>query len=220
MPATLEQVRKRIERAGGADGAVLTRFADILYDKADDAFLEEFDPDSLYAMAVDGVRFLEGGLEDGPRVQVFNPRFEADGWEAPYTVIRLLLADRPFIVDSVRAELGRHQVEVFHLLHPIVTPVRDAGGAVTALDGRAAAGAAGGANGKAGGGDRAGAGRGGRGALGRFFVRRIEGAERRDAPQGAGPGGASPPPPPRQSGSFVALNARPRPGPALGRPTA
>ncbi|HKI55595.1 MAG TPA: NAD-glutamate dehydrogenase [Trueperaceae bacterium] len=185
MPATLEQVRKRIERAGGADGAVLTRFADILYDKADDAFLEEFDPDSLYAMAVDGVRFLEGGLEDGPRVQVFNPRFEADGWEAPYTVIRLLLADRPFIVDSVRAELGRHQVEVFHLLHPIVTPVRDAGGAVTALDGRAAAGAAGGANGKAGAGDRAGAGRGGREAFEMFFVERIEDAERRDALQAA-----------------------------------
>jgi glutamate dehydrogenase len=134
MPATLEQVRKRIERSGGEEGALLTRFAEILFDKADDAFLEEFDSDSLFAMAVDGLRFLEGGLQDGPHVQVVNPRFEADGWDAPYTVIRLLLHDRPFIVDSVRAELARHEVELFHVLHPIVSPVRDASGAVVDLN--------------------------------------------------------------------------------------
>jgi len=134
MPATLEQVRKRIERSASQEGPLLTRFAEILFDKADDAFLEEFDSDSLFAMAVGGLRFLEGGLEDGPRVQVFNPQFENDGWDAPYTVIRLLLHDRPFIVDSVRAELGRHDVELFHLLHPIVSPVRDPSGAVVELD--------------------------------------------------------------------------------------
>ncbi|HKI57798.1 MAG TPA: hypothetical protein VKA00_01110, partial [Trueperaceae bacterium] len=179
MPATLEQVRKRIERSGDDAGGLLRRFADILFDKADDAFLEEFDSDSLYAIAVDGVRFLAGGLEDGPRVQVFNPRFEADGWDAPYTVIRLLLADRPFIVDSVRAELGRHQVEIFHLLHPIVTPVRDAEGAVVALDGKAAPGKAAKGNGKAP------ADRAGREAFEMYFVERIEDAERLDAVQAA-----------------------------------
>jgi glutamate dehydrogenase len=133
MPATLEQIRNRIRRSGSQEGPLLTRFAEILFGKADDAFLDEFDSDSLFAMAVDGLHFLEGGLRDGPRVQVFNPRFETDGWDAPYTVIRLLLYDRPFIVDSVRAELGRHGVELFHLLHPMVTPERDASGAVVGV---------------------------------------------------------------------------------------
>ncbi len=161
MPATLEQVRTRIRRSGGAAGSVLTRFAEVLFDKADDAFLEEFDGDSLYAMAVDGLRFLEGGIEEGPRVQVLNPRFEDDGWEAPYTVVRLLLQDRPFIVDSVRSELGRHGVEIFHLLHPIVGPVRDASGTVVELEARAER-------------DR-------REAFEMFFVERIDGEEQREA---------------------------------------
>ncbi len=140
MPATLEQVRKRIERGGGERSEVLARFADILFDKADETFLDEFDSDGLYAMAADALAFLGAGDGEVPRVQVFNPSFEADGWEAPYTVVRLSLEDRPFIVDSVRAALRRAGVELFHMLHPIVAPVRE-GGEVVGFDpkeGRAA----------------------------------------------------------------------------------
>ncbi|MEJ2668584.1 MAG: NAD-glutamate dehydrogenase, partial [Deinococcales bacterium] len=164
MPATLEQIRERIQRSASQDGTLLARFANILFDKADDVFLEEFDSDSLIAMAVDGLRFLAGGRQTGPRVQVFSPGLEADGWEAPYTIIRLLLDDRPFIVDSVRAELGRHGVEIFHVLHPTFSPVRDADGAVVAVDGKA-----GGVGG-----------RGGREAFEMFFVERIEDEARRE----------------------------------------
>jgi len=189
MPATLEQVRKRIERSGSEDGGLLARFADVLFDKADDAFLEEFDSDTLYAMAVDGLRFLEGGLTQAPRVQVFNPRFEADGWEAPYTIIRLLLHDRPFIVDSVRAELGRHEVEIFHMLHPLVVPVRDAAGTIEAIEGNGSAAkrsrsgtrAAGARNGRAGTQET----RSGREAFEMFFVERIEDEERRQSTEAA-----------------------------------
>jgi len=122
MAATMELVRKRISRAedeGGSNGA-LTRFTDALFDKADEGFLEAFDTESLFAMAVDGLRFLAELRNETMQVQVFHPNFAADGWESPYTVVRLALGDRPFIVDSVQAEIRRRGHELVHQLHPIV----------------------------------------------------------------------------------------------------
>jgi glutamate dehydrogenase len=134
MPATLKQVRSRIEKAGG--DSLVTAFADILFERSDPRFLEAFDPDSLSAIAAQGFSFLEGMGHADMRVQVFNPSFEADGWESPHTVLRLCLRDRPFIVDSVRAQVRRSGFMLSHLLHPIFSVQRDEAGAISALAGR------------------------------------------------------------------------------------
>ncbi len=137
MAATMELVRKRISRAedeGGSNGA-LTRFTDALFDKADEGFLEAFDTESLFAMAVDGLRFLAELRNETMQVQVFHPNFAADGWESPYTVVRLALGDRPFIVDSVQAEIRRRGHELVHQLHPIVAVQRDEDGKLLDVEG-------------------------------------------------------------------------------------
>ncbi len=137
MAATMELIRKRVARAHEGDGAegMLARFTDALFEKADDGLLEAFDTDSLYAMAVDGLRFL-AELGTAPmRVQAFQPSFAADGWDSPFTVVRLALLDRPFIVDSVQAELRRQGYELVHQLHPIVGVLRDADGKLLDVDG-------------------------------------------------------------------------------------
>jgi glutamate dehydrogenase len=134
MPATLKQVRSRIEKSGG--DPLIAAFAEILFEKSDPRFLEAFDPESLSAMAAEGFAFLDSLGNDQLRVDVFNPTFEADGWEAPYTVLRLCLRDRPFIVDSVRAELRRRGFGLSHLLHPIYSVRRREDGRVAELAGR------------------------------------------------------------------------------------
>ena len=102
MAATLQQVVARARKGGAVGAARLEPFADQLFRKADDAFLEAFDADALYAMAKDGLAFLDrlGGAPDAVAVDVVNPTFAADGWESERTVVRLALADRPFVVDS------------------------------------------------------------------------------------------------------------------------
>jgi glutamate dehydrogenase len=134
MPATLKQVRSRIEKAGG--DPLVGAFAEILFEKSDPRFLEAFDPESLSAMAAEGFAFLDGLGNDALRVDVFNPTFEADGWEAPYSVLRLCLRDRPFIVDSVRAELRRRGFGLSHLLHPIYSVRRQDDGRIAEIAGR------------------------------------------------------------------------------------
>ncbi|MEX2534931.1 MAG: NAD-glutamate dehydrogenase [Trueperaceae bacterium] len=135
MPATLKQVRSRIERAGGSP--LVSAFAEVLFEKSDSRFLEAFDPESLSAIAADGFAFLDGLGHEEMRVEVFNPSFEADGWEAPpYTVLRLCLLDRPFVVDSVRTELRRRGFGLNHLLHPILGVERDEDGSISQIAGR------------------------------------------------------------------------------------
>src|SRR5690606_3181651 len=135
MTATVDLVRKHIERTSArADAEVLERFVTALFDKADDAFLEQLNSDSLYAMAVAGLAFLHQPGHEHLRVEVLNPTFEADGWESPYTVVRLVMTDRPFIVDSVQAEIARQGLELAYQLHPILDVHRDEDGKVVGLD--------------------------------------------------------------------------------------
>ena len=125
MTATVDLVRQHIGRApAGADAALLERFVTALFDKADEAFAEQFDSAELYAMAVDGLAFLRD-LAGVFKVEAFNPDRAAHGWEAPYTVVRLVMTDRPFIVDSVQAEIARQGLDLAFQLHPILDVARD-----------------------------------------------------------------------------------------------
>ena len=130
MPATISQVNTHINRESGERVEVLAAFSGKLFGKADEAFFEQFDAETLVAMAKGGLDFVDG-LGDAPyRVEVRSPSYRVDGWEAPFTLVRLTLPDRPFIVDSVLNELRRQGVELVHMLHPIFTVKRDEGGRV------------------------------------------------------------------------------------------
>ncbi|MDA0699790.1 MAG: NAD-glutamate dehydrogenase [bacterium] len=132
MAATLPQVESRIRRGERSEADRLAPFADQLFRKAGEAFLDAFDAEALFAIAKDGLAFFDRAVGDaGPvRVEVFNPRYATDGWEAPHTVVRLALGDRPFIVDSVRSELRRQGFTVDHVLHPTFAVVRGADGRI------------------------------------------------------------------------------------------
>ena len=132
MAATLPQVEARIRRREGHEVARLVPFAEQLFRKADESFLDAFDADTLFALAKDSLAFFDRAGQDGAShtVEVFNPSFAAEGWEAPYTVVRLALGDRSFIVDSLRAELRRQGFTVYHVLHPTFMVMRRSDGSI------------------------------------------------------------------------------------------
>src|SRR5690554_6020387 len=135
MTATVDLVRQHIDRADGAvDAELLERFVTALFDKAEEGFAAQFDGARLYAMAVDGLAFFSE-LDGVFKVEVLNPTAAANGWEAPFTVVRLVMTDRPFIVDSVQAEIARQGLELAYKLHPILDVVRDERGRLVDVDG-------------------------------------------------------------------------------------
>src|SRR6476620_348607 len=63
-----------------------------------------------------------------PKVRLFNPTVDANGWGLEHTVIEIVNDDMPFLVDSVSAEVNRLGRNIHLLLHPVVRVRRDAGG--------------------------------------------------------------------------------------------
>ena len=127
MPATLNQLQQFIKRNRSDRGEPLENFVSLLFEKASPDLLETFDTESLLAVGQGALSFMQDKRPEEVRVRVYNPSYEAEGWETPYTALELTLKDRPFIVDSVRAELRRKGYEVYHLLHPILSVERDDG---------------------------------------------------------------------------------------------
>ncbi|HYI08242.1 MAG TPA: NAD-glutamate dehydrogenase [Thermoanaerobaculia bacterium] len=63
-----------------------------------------------------------------PKVRLFNPAQEKNGWGLEHTVIEIVNDDMPFLVDSVSAEIHRRDRKIHLLLHPIINTRRDAHG--------------------------------------------------------------------------------------------
>ncbi len=57
--------------------------------------------------------------------RVYNPTLEEDGWDSTATVIQLVNDDRPFLVDSVTAEVSNRGHEINLVVHPVVRLRRD-----------------------------------------------------------------------------------------------
>jgi glutamate dehydrogenase len=62
-----------------------------------------------------------------PKVRLFNPTVETNGWGLEHTVIEIVNDDMPFLVDSVSAEVTRLGRSIHLLLHPVVRVRRGAG---------------------------------------------------------------------------------------------
>ncbi len=131
MPATLNQLQQFVKHSRRSRTSPSERLVGLLFERATPSLLEHFSPEALSALGGGALSFLEGAAE--LKVRAYNPTLETHGWTVPYTVLEVTLPDRPFIVDSVRAEVKRQGLEVAHLLHPIVGVERDAAGRVSSV---------------------------------------------------------------------------------------
>ena len=58
-------------------------------------------------------------------VRAYNPDPDRDGWGCAHSIIEIINDDMPFLVDSVTAEINRHDAEVRLVIHPIINLRRD-----------------------------------------------------------------------------------------------
>lgn len=60
-----------------------------------------------------------------PKVSVFNPDYEKDGWQSTHTAVFILHEDCPFLVDSVRTEVTRRGYTIHVLQNCVLHTRRD-----------------------------------------------------------------------------------------------
>jgi glutamate dehydrogenase len=102
----------------------------------DPAELRRRGTDALHELAIDAAAFAAQRMPGEIRVRVGNP----GGHRAGRTTVEVLIADQPFIVDSVRLTLRRLERRELLVLHPLLALEREADGTIARL-GRDAVGA-------------------------------------------------------------------------------
>lgn len=68
-----------------------------------------------------------------PKIRVFNPTLDQDGWLCPHTILFILQKDMPFLVDSIRIELNRRNIAIHSIKSTVLPMVRDAQGQLRQL---------------------------------------------------------------------------------------
>ncbi|MDH5489075.1 MAG: NAD-glutamate dehydrogenase, partial [Rhodospirillaceae bacterium] len=61
-------------------------------------------------------------------VNAFNPDLKKDGWMSERSIVEIVTGDKPFLLDSITAELNRHSVGIHLAIHPVVFVKRSSKG--------------------------------------------------------------------------------------------
>ncbi len=120
-----ELCRHLREHYGGGDSP-LCDFGRIFFARVPPQLVQEHSLEQRAALTVGAYRFLESRDPDLVQVQTIKPSEE--GWSAPVTVIRTLVTDRPFIVDTIREYLAGEGVPIQHYVYPVLRVERDQSG--------------------------------------------------------------------------------------------
>lgn len=84
--------------------------------------------DNLYGSALAFLDFAQQRQPNQTIIRVYNPSYSDFGWKSPHTIIEIVAADKPFLVDSITSSLGREDYGLHLITHPILAVKRDANG--------------------------------------------------------------------------------------------
>ncbi|TWP35119.1 NAD-glutamate dehydrogenase [Leekyejoonella antrihumi] len=130
--SAVSQSRKAILRTGSTTGRggenpsmwLLERYFRHLSD--DD--IRQSGPRTLAGIVRSHQALAKERAQGTANIALIHPTEKQDGWSCPYAVLQIVTDDMPFLVDSVVAELARHDREVKLVIHPQVYVQRDAKG--------------------------------------------------------------------------------------------
>ncbi|MGE0715849.1 MAG: NAD-glutamate dehydrogenase [Alphaproteobacteria bacterium] len=114
-------------RLGGAQAASAARFVRLFAQNMAPDDVAAFAPEDLYGAALSLLAFARERVLGAPKIRVYAPRADADGWSSRFTVVEIVNDDMPFLVDSVSAELARRGIVMQLCVHPIVLVRREGG---------------------------------------------------------------------------------------------
>jgi glutamate dehydrogenase len=126
----LEQILAALPRK---TGELEREFVRQFYARVPLAELEQMPPARAAAVALSALAFFDKRMPGEATIRVFTPDERTQGYGGKHVVIELANDDRPFLVDSLSAELTRHGLVIHTTLHPTFAVERDRKGVLTGL---------------------------------------------------------------------------------------
>jgi glutamate dehydrogenase len=84
--------------------------------------------EDLFGMAADHEQLGLGWTPETVALRLYSPKVETHGWESDHSILMIVTDDIPFLVDSVTMELGRLQIGIHLVVHPVLRDRRGDGG--------------------------------------------------------------------------------------------
>ncbi|GLX76763.1 NAD-glutamate dehydrogenase [Thalassotalea insulae] len=122
----LSDVAQLIKQKVPAETAPLVeKFAELLYRNISTLDLAHRNDSDMYGATLSLWNSLSDHKDNTPVIKVFNPQVSKHGWKSSHTIIEIITADMPFLVDSVRIALSRLGVTPHLMLNSPIKLVRD-----------------------------------------------------------------------------------------------
>ena len=140
MPGTIPAARQhliddiaKLARKTRAAPLPLPAFVQAYYRGVGEEDLQARDSAAFAAAAAGALRFGAVRPAGEPRVRVFNPQLQRDGWESPHTIVEVVTEDMPFLVDSLAVVLGDSRLPIQLMIHPVIRIARDRRGRLLSM---------------------------------------------------------------------------------------
>ena len=130
------------EKAPKEETAQAEPFIGQYYSQVDPEDLAERNISDLCRAALAHLNFMREFKSGAPKLRVYNPQSQRDGWESTHTVVEIVNEDMPFLVDSVTMEVNRQGLTLHLIIHPVIRTKRDEKGSLGEVLSREAAGGA------------------------------------------------------------------------------
>lgn len=98
-------------------------FAEHFYKFAALDELADWSEEVFYGASLSIWNFFQNFDKTVPKIKIFNPEINLDGWQSPHTFIQVLNTDMPLLVDSLRLLINRRHLTL-HSLHNAVFAVQ------------------------------------------------------------------------------------------------
>jgi glutamate dehydrogenase len=129
--ALIDSVCARLhEQLHDGDATSAEAFARQYYRWVSPEDLSERSAIDLYGAALAHFNLARTRTPGEPKLRVYNPQFDQNGWQSTHTAVEIVTDDMPFLIDSVTMELNRHGFGVHLIIHPVMTVHRDKSGAL------------------------------------------------------------------------------------------
>src|SRR6202048_3745931 len=103
------------------------------YGQVDPEDLAERRTADLCGAALAHLDFMGEFRSGAPKLRVYNPQKQRDGWESTHTVIEIVNDNMPFLVDSVTMEVNRQGLTLHLIIQPVMRTKRDAKGGLSEI---------------------------------------------------------------------------------------
>ncbi|HEY9078556.1 NAD-glutamate dehydrogenase [Magnetovibrio sp.] len=128
VKSILDVALKRVKKS---ERSLLPQFIGQYFSQVAIDDLAALEPAVLAGLALHHLEAASKHKSGAPIVTIYNPSVKKVGWDLDHTVVEIVTTDKPFLIDSVTAEMNRHGFGVHLSIHPVMRVRRTGAGKLT-----------------------------------------------------------------------------------------